>query len=120
MILIFDIDRHRARRSDSSPRPATIAELADRALKNPWDPSKDLWFWVKAAHNHRLVGKSHAETGDFESAFVEYAQAATIILDKLPSHPEYWSNLNSEQRNNLGLVSIFKKFAYACLSRNVL
>lgn len=105
MILIFHIDRDHTRRSDPGHRPASIVELADRALKNPWDPSKDLRFWMKAAANHRLAGKSHAETGNLEGAFVEYAQAATLILEKLPSHPEYWSSLNAEQRHNLGLVS---------------
>jgi STAM-binding protein len=61
--------------------------------------------WLKAGENHRRAGKAYVEANDLESAFVEYAKAATIVLEKLPSHREYYTTLNSEQRHNLGLVS---------------
>ena len=42
---------------------------------------------------------------DFEGAFVEYAKAATIVHEKLPTHREYQTLLNADQRHNLGMVS---------------
>jgi STAM-binding protein len=40
--------------------------------------------WLKAGENHRRAGKAYVEANDLESAFVEYAKAATIVLEKLP------------------------------------
>lgn len=92
--------------SSSSPRrPFSIAELADRATHNLWDPSKGLKQWLKAADGFRKAGRARHEAGDLEAAFVEFAKAATIILEKLPSHKEYFTLLTSTQRHNLGLVS---------------
>jgi hypothetical protein len=92
--------------SSSSPRrPFCIAELADRATHNLWDPSKGLKQWLKAADGFRKAGRAYHEAGDFEAAFVEFAKAATIILEKLPSHKEYFTLLTATQRHNLGLVS---------------
>lgn len=90
----------------SSPRrPYCIAELADRATHNLWDPSKGLKQWLKAADGFRKAGRACYDAGDLEAAFVEYAKAATIILEKLPSHKEYVTLLTATQRHNLGLVS---------------
>jgi hypothetical protein len=35
---------------------------------------------------------------------VEYAKAATIVLEKIPGHPEYRVLLSTTQRHNMGLV----------------
>jgi len=94
-------------------RPATIAELADRAQYDPyWDSSKDVKYWLKAGDSHRRAGKRYVEGNEIESAFVEYAKAATIVLEKLPSHPEYYTMLSAAQRYNLELVSVL----FICLS----
>ena len=87
-------------------RPLSIAELADRALHNLWDPSRSLGQWLKAADGFRKAGKSYMDAGDLEAAFVEFAKAATIILEKLPTHKEYYTLLLPTQRHNLGLVSV--------------
>ncbi|KAG9310123.1 hypothetical protein JVU11DRAFT_9736 [Chiua virens] len=90
--------------SSSSPRrPFCIAELADRATQNLWDPSTRLKQWLKAADGFRKAGRTYHEAGDLEAAFVEFAKAATIILEKLPSHKEYYTLLTATQRHNLGL-----------------
>ena len=39
-----------------------------------------------------------------ENAFVELAKAATLVLERLPEHPEYNAKLNTAQKHNLGLV----------------
>ena len=87
-------------------RPSRIAELADRAALNLWDPSRGIRHWLRAAENFRKAGRAYYDAGDLEAAFVEFAKAATIISEKLPSHKEYFSLLTSTQRHNLGLVSL--------------
>ncbi|KAI6143805.1 hypothetical protein BKA82DRAFT_4183466 [Pisolithus tinctorius] len=84
-------------------RPLSIAELADRAVNNLWDPSRGLKQWLRAADGFRKAGRSYADAGDLEAAFVEFAKAATIILEKLPTHKEYYTVLTATQRHNLGL-----------------
>ena len=86
-------------------RPATIAELAARAQANLWDPSKGLKHWLRTAEKARRAAESYVEAKDYESAFIEYAKAATIVLEKLPYHKEYQTLLNADQRHNLGMVS---------------
>ncbi|OBZ76162.1 AMSH-like protease sst2 [Grifola frondosa] len=84
-------------------RPATIAELAAQAQDNLWDPSKGLKHWLRTAEKARRTAEAYVEARNFERAFVEYAKAATIVLEKLPSHPEYQTLLNADQRHNLGM-----------------
>jgi STAM-binding protein len=62
-------------------------------------------YWLKVGENHRRAGKRYVEANDLENAFVEYGKAATIVLEKLPVHREYYTTLNADQRHNLGLVS---------------
>ncbi|KZT65004.1 hypothetical protein DAEQUDRAFT_717268 [Daedalea quercina L-15889] len=84
-------------------RPATISELAARAQDQLWDPAKGLKHWLRTAEKARRNGDYYAEHHDFESAFVEYARAATIVLEKLPTHRDYNDMLNADQRQNLGM-----------------
>ncbi|RPD76125.1 hypothetical protein L226DRAFT_448606, partial [Lentinus tigrinus ALCF2SS1-7] len=86
-------------------RPATIAELAAQAQENLWDPSKGLKHWLRTAEKSRRNAETLVANSDFEGAFVEYAKAATIVLEKLPTHREYQTLLNPDQRHNLGMVS---------------
>ena len=86
-------------------RPATIAELAGQAQENLWDPSKGLKHWLRTAEKARRNAELLVQDKDYENAFVEYAKAATIVLEKLPTHREYQTLLNADQRSNLGMVS---------------
>lgn len=88
-------------------RPRTIAELADRARDDHWDPAKGVKHWLKAAEGIRRKGKVYVENGDLENGFIHYARAATLVLEKLPAHRDYHSTLTPDQRNNLGLVSLY-------------
>lgn len=90
-----------------SGRPLSIAELAERALSDLWDPSRDLKYWLRTAQRYRNDGKTFADDGDYENAFIQFARAATIVLEKLPTHRDYHEILSVSQRHNLGLVSIF-------------
>ncbi|KAL4248590.1 peptidase M67C family protein [Abortiporus biennis] len=84
-------------------RPATIAELASQAQRHLWDPSKPLKHWLRTAERARKAAQTYQEAGDYESAFVEFAKAATLVLEKLPTHSEYKALLTPEQRSNLGV-----------------
>ncbi|EAU83758.2 hypothetical protein CC1G_07493 [Coprinopsis cinerea okayama7 len=84
-------------------RPASIAELADKALEHGWDDGRDLKHYLRMAEKYRKEGKDFAKQGDLESAFVLLAKAATLVLEKLPTHRDYQTLLNPAQRNNLAL-----------------
>lgn len=95
-------------------RPATIAELAAQAQENLWDPSKGLKHWLRTAEKSRRNAEALVADSDFEGAFVEYAKAATIVLEKLPTHREYQTLLNADQRHNLGMVSPYLRCYVTC------
>ncbi len=88
-------------------RPHSIAELAEQAKQSLGDDPRQFKAWLRIAENARRDAKSFHEQGDFESAFVEYAKAATIVLEKIPTHPDYRVLLSTTQRHNMGLVSYF-------------
>ena len=93
-------------RLERKTRPATIAELADKSREDLWDPNKHLKHWLRTAELARKSGKQYAENGDYERSFVQLARAASIILEKMPTHKDYHTLLTSSQRNNLVLVSL--------------
>ncbi|KAJ7088887.1 hypothetical protein B0H15DRAFT_758000, partial [Mycena belliarum] len=87
-------------------RPATISELAAVAQSDPdASPSSNLELkhYLRRAETHRRAGQALAS--DLERAFIEYAQAATLIVEKIPSHRDFASGLTAEQRSNLTAVS---------------
>lgn len=89
----------------SQRRPASIGELAEKALDIDWDPSREFKHCLRMAERARNQARASLEQGDLEVAFMLFARAATIALDKLPTHPSYATSLTELQRNNLGLVS---------------
>lgn len=106
-------------RLERKTRPATIAELADKSREDLWDPNKHLKHWLRTAELARKLGKQYAEGGDYERSFVQLARAATIILEKMPTHKDYQTLLTSSQRHNLVLVSLSLPFlveSYLALS----
>jgi hypothetical protein len=50
---------------------------------------------------------------DLECTFIEYARAATLILETIPAHRDYSMSLNAEQGSNLKAVSGFLSFLLA-------
>jgi len=101
-------------------RPATIAELAERASHNLWDDSasstKDFKAYLRLAERYRKEGKDAAKKGDYEHAFVMLAKAATLVLEKLPSHRDYQTVLSASQRANLSLVRFSSNFLGSLLA----
>lgn len=82
-----------------------IAELAEQARDNDWDESGSIKYYLRLAEQYRHDGKGFLEQSDLESAFVAYARAASLVLEKVPNVRGYDTKLSSAQRNNLSLVS---------------
>jgi STAM-binding protein len=63
--------------------------------------------WLRIAENAKSDAKAFQVQDDLESAFVEYAKTATILLEMLPSHPDYSVLLSTTQRHDMGLMGYF-------------
>ena len=104
-------------RPQGTSQPHSIAELAERAkqilLALDIAP-RPLNYWLQIADYDRRDAKSFQEQGDLESAFVEYTKAATIVLNKIPAHPDYRVALSSTKRHDMDLVSYFYPMACDC------
>ncbi|KAF7301034.1 MPN domain-containing protein [Mycena indigotica] len=100
-----------------SIRPATIAELAAVSKPSP-DNSQPLKYYLRLAETHKRAGRtlaSAAGTGptttnptgsydvglDLERSFIEFAKAATLIVDNIPGHRDYAQELTEKQKSNL-------------------
>jgi STAM-binding protein len=68
-----------------------------------------LKHWLRTAERARKDGNSYVDAKNWEAAFIELARAATIVLEKLPTHSEYHTMLTADQRANLGLVSPLRR-----------
>jgi len=88
-----------------SHRPITIAELG-AAARNHKDECPNIKAYLRLADQLRREGKDLADAQEYESAFVAFARAASIVLEKIPSHKDYTGALKQQQRMNLTLVSV--------------
>lgn len=87
-------------------RPPTISELAEEALEElEWDENRDLKQTLRITEKTWKEARELHQSGRLEKAFVVLARAATLILEKIPTHKHYSTLLNSTQRHNLALVS---------------
>ncbi|KAJ6521074.1 hypothetical protein DFH09DRAFT_939324 [Mycena vulgaris] len=80
-------------------RPATISELAAVAQSGPDAPASN-----NLDLKHYLRRADRCWT-DMERAFVEYATAATLIVEKIPGRRDYGSGLTAKQKANLTALS---------------
>ena len=91
------------------PRDRSLSTILER-----WRTS--LLGRLRMAGSARRDAKSFQEQGDFESAFIDFTRAAMIVLQRIPSHPDY-RDLTLTQRNAMGLVSCLHLLAlphFAC------
>jgi hypothetical protein len=93
-------------------RPHSLAELAETAKQSLGD-DRPFKTWLRIAEIARRDAKSFQEQGDLEASFIEFARAATIVLEKIPSHPDYRVLLTTTQRHNMGLVSYLGPLHFA-------
>lgn len=101
-------------RRPRSKRPAMISELAERARDHNWDENGSMKYYLRLAEKDRRDGVTFANNKDLENSFVTFARAASLILEKIPSHRDYSTALNAAQRSNLAMAS---DFPYLTLSR---
>ncbi|KAJ7082156.1 hypothetical protein C8R44DRAFT_720545 [Mycena epipterygia] len=87
-------------------RPATISELAAAAQADAdAGGTRELKHYLRRADTHRRTGQALDAGTDLERAFIEFARAATLILETIPGHRDYATTLKGEQRANLTAVS---------------
>jgi USP8 dimerisation domain len=87
-------------------RPHSVAELEERARQSCVD-IRPFKAWLRIAENARRDAKDFHEQGDLESAFVEFEKAATVMLEKIPAHPDFRVFLSAKQRIDVSMVSSF-------------
>ncbi|EJD51825.1 Mov34-domain-containing protein [Auricularia subglabra TFB-10046 SS5] len=90
-----------ASKAGSTP-PRSIAELAKAAQSYPYDGTKSLKDILVGASALRKQGDQYAVDGDLENAFICYARAATIVVERVPTHSNY-RELSHVHRHNLTL-----------------
>jgi hypothetical protein len=98
-------------------RPLSYSNFIGRT-EHQWqslkDDSRSLKSWLRLAESICWDAKNFDLQADLESAFVEYAKAAIIILEKIPEHPDYWVLVSTKHRNDMDLVSYFYPMAHGC------
>jgi len=86
------------------------------ALENIYDDKKDMKYHLRMAEKYSKEGKQFAKEGQLENAFMAYARAATLILERLPYHRDYQKILTPTQRHYMSLVSNHASISSAVLS----
>ncbi|KAJ9100099.1 hypothetical protein QFC19_005779 [Naganishia cerealis] len=78
-------------------RPKSIAELTREANEGiHWNTRYPLKIWLTSVNKLRDKALEYQQAGRNDIAFILMARAATIIIQKLPTHPEY-SKVYSQQ-----------------------
>ncbi|KAJ7330951.1 hypothetical protein DFH08DRAFT_708598 [Mycena albidolilacea] len=85
--------------------PATISELVTTAAETAAPPGRDLRHYIRVAGSHRRTGAASVGL-EMERAFIEYARAATLIVETIPTHRDYQGGLSTEQKRNLKAVGL--------------
>lgn len=89
------------------------------ATIDSYDPSRSLKDSLRAADALRQRGNQALTENDLETAFVNMARAGTIIVEKIPKHPDYLK-LRADQRQNLASVSYRSSIHVMTLCRSSL
>ncbi|KAF8990770.1 hypothetical protein BDQ17DRAFT_1255493 [Cyathus striatus] len=90
--------------------PSSIADLLACAVDSLWDDTKELKHFLCLAETYCCEGKEYYNKGDLENAFMYFVKAATLVLDKIPTHRDYDVKLKPVHKNNLDLVHFFTTF----------
>lgn len=88
-------------------RPATIAELQDRARDNinDWHDSGSADYYLRVVDRYRSDGKACTEQDDLESAFVAYTRASLVLL-RIEKVPNILEILSEQRLYDLSVVSL--------------
>lgn len=98
-------------------RPHTVEELEERVKQALYDDARSLKTWFLIGKNASRGAKTFYKQGELELDYEEYAKAATIVLEKIPAHPDYRVFLSNVQRHNMRMVSYFSPLGpHTCAS----
>ena len=86
-------------------QPHSTTELAGREKETLDDEITPLKAWLRIAEDALRDAEVFFEDGDLDSAFVQYAIVAAIVLEKIPAHPDYRVLLSTTERHSMSLVS---------------
>ncbi|KAJ7723033.1 hypothetical protein B0H14DRAFT_3520151 [Mycena olivaceomarginata] len=86
-------------------RPARISELI-AAAETAAPPGRDLKHYIRVAESHRrtgvaYMGRASSNANSAFHTFIEYACAATLIVETIPTHRDYQAGLSAEPETNL-------------------
>ena len=87
----------------STERARSINELKDLAKPSAYDPSRSFKDQLRAVKLLRDKSDQYRQDGDYESTYIYIARAATLIIAKLPVHPQY-DILSAKQKTDLAAV----------------
>ena len=90
--------------------PRSIVELTEVAEQSLGNVLPSI-TWVRMAEDARREAESFYEQGEFESAFIEFTRAVTILRDKIPT-PDDRSPLTSTGRYHISAVSYLYSLAH--------
>ena len=83
------ITQQRSLWGNPSKRPLTIEQLKARAEDQLWGEKEDVGHSLKSVTRFHTDGKLFQEQGDIESAYVQFAKAETLALEKIPRDKTY-------------------------------
>lgn len=73
------------------------------AQEDLWDGEKSIEHYLCLAQNLRDDGERLKAQGDYEGAMMHFAQAETLVLEKIPKHRVY-PDIPPQKQHNLALV----------------
>ena len=80
-----------------------MEELDARARDDLWDGKESLGHYLAIASRFRKHGNDLQTQGDHENAYVQFAKAAALVLEKMPFHREY-KEISAEKQRILATV----------------
>src|SRR5258707_7392205 len=83
--------------------PRSLDELTELSRPTTYDPGRSFKDQLRAIDALRNQSIHHKEKNDLESAYIYMAQAAAIMLKKLPYHSQY-DILTPRQKKDLASV----------------
>lgn len=87
-------------------RPTTV-KPADSNHDQLQDKARDLKSYLREAEKLRALATQCSIEGDLKNAYILLGNAASMALEKIPTHRDFAALLNPRQRDAVNLVSIF-------------
>jgi hypothetical protein len=95
-----------AQRYTPDAYPASIDELARRLNDSDYyDKNRELKYHLLNVEDYRRSAEELVDFNDLANAYVQFGKAATLVIEKLPTHRDYHF-LTTEHRQSLAQVRV--------------